>query len=639
MKYFIHIFLLLFCISCAEKNKNILESKRAVHINITPHTEIASRIPGIDILNENKISNIYVFFYNAEGTECLYFPPAGEISITPPTITVNIPETADDILDRTLIIYVLANCNLPYSALSGKSLPELQSLTQENTASFNTGNTFVAQSDFLMDGKIEDAIIPSTGQANLPILELRRAAAKVVVNIINTDVTNYEAISARIRMNNYLDKTTLGNEAPFYAAQSNDYKNSLYRPVSIPSDINPKDSIFYSYANDWEYGPSLESYITMAILWRNLGTLDEKEYYYRIPFNYVPDDPQDIKKFRLRRNYIYGFNIDVSELGGVDPDQPVELTPHFTIRDWFNDSVKVELNLYDYLMVNERYIELHHNVNRNIQFVSSSDIHFENITTWYNRYEADGRIIPVTIPNPQINTENNLIKITFPDIPKNFVPRNLEFTVKNMGGLSQKVTVIQYPPLYITAELSTGNVGTDVGEIVPGNNHNLYTITTTRSESTDGYVIGDPARYVDGKLRTLDAEHTQNIVSPQFVVASQRGESRVGRDHAELWEDAVRRCQTYYEDPYPKGTWRLPTLGELKLMGQLHSNPNSALKNVFMGGGYGDGAHRYWASTEKIQSFWPQMNHYGMDMEINKAYHYAFSTTCKTRCVHDVWRK
>lgn len=638
MKYFLYIISLFFFVSCVEEQENTAKMGRTIQLSITSYTGAISRIPGVDDLNENVISNVYVFFYDEEGIECLYYPPISNISISSTVINVDIPETADKILDRPLNVYVLANCNRLYSDLSGKSLLELQNLVQENPVSFNSENVFTKQANFLMDGKLTGVVIPSIGEANLPLLELRRAAAKIVVNITSTSVDNYEAMSARVRLSKYLDKTSLGEDAPFYIAQPDEYKTSPYRSINLSPDPDQTNNIFYSYANDWEYGPSLESYVTLAIVWRNINTPTEKEYYYRIPFNYVPDDPDDEKKFRLRRNHIYGFNIDISELGGIDPEQTVEIAPHFTIRDWLNESVIIELNVYEYLVVNERYIEIFDVKEREIQYVSSKEAYLEEIKTWYNQYEASGEIIPTTIDNPQINMDDTSIKVTFEDIPDNYVPRNLEFTVKNEAGLSQKVTLVQYPPIYITSELSVGSVGTDIGPSESGGNHNLYTITITKTSTGDPYVIGNPTEYISNKFRTIPAEHSKNLVSPKFVVASQRLESVVGPTTAQLWDKAVERCQTFYEDPYPKGTWRLPTYSELQLMYTLHFDSKSALKKVFTGGGYGVDAHRYWTATEHWDGW--EYVHYGKDMndENPRFFTYPPSTTSKTRCIYDVWR-
>ena len=142
---------MLFCISCTDDNGSAQKGERNIRLGITSSVGAVSRTPGDVALNENKVESVYVFFYDETGKDCLYFPPTSSITIGTTDLTIGIPETADAVLDRPLIIYVLANCNLEYSALNNKSLVELQNLVQENGNTFNGEATFIPQDNFLIN--------------------------------------------------------------------------------------------------------------------------------------------------------------------------------------------------------------------------------------------------------------------------------------------------------------------------------------------------------------------------------------------------------------------------------------------------------------------------------------------------------
>ena len=448
MKRTAYITILLLCAGCLRNDPEM----RPAGGNIVTFGIEASNAgtravtPGDDALNENLVSEVDVFFYDAAGATCLNYPADSRVTLNAGnrTVTVEITDVATAALNTPVTLYMIANCGIPRDQLAGKTLEELQGVVFTGSATLNPA-VFAAQESFLMDGKLEGVVITEGAPTIAGPLVLRRAAAKIAVNLTNTAVEGYQAVGAQIRLSNYLDKTALGSDVPAYTPADGDYKTSGWRDMYLPAeDPDKKNDPFYSYANDWEFGPARESYITIAIDWRPLDSPDSKRYYYRIPFNYIPPDPDDDKLFRLRRNYIYGFDVDVTELGGVDPEETLELTPSFTLRDWTTDRIEVQLNTFDYLVVNGRRILIHNIREREITYVSSSPITIESARTWHYNYLKSGVIQEVTVANPPITVVGNTIKVAFADIPDNFVPRNLDFTVRNESGLKQMVTVIQY---------------------------------------------------------------------------------------------------------------------------------------------------------------------------------------------------
>jgi len=593
MKHIIYIFIVVCCLSCTDESGIGSFKDRTITLEFQTSTGIATKTPGQEELNENKVSKVDLFFYDIQGQTCIFSPMQKDISIYDTKINVSIPDDNNELTGRPLTLYVLANCNLTPEELSGKTLEELQNLVMENSNTFND-MPFTAQENFLMDGKLGNITIPSEGLPRFPTLTLRRASAKVVIKITNAQIDGYTATGATVRLSNYLDKTTLGDDAPFYEAQKEEYKNSPFRPLSLPGSPAEGDGPFYSYANEWEFQPALESHITIAVNWKENGTGTEKEYYYRIPFNYIPDDPGDERKFLLRRNYIYNFDIDISELGGFGPDEPLELAPHFTLKDWTNHKIIIDLNPYDYLMVDEHYVEMHNISHREITYLSNSAIDIQIDSVFYYQYERNGDINRVNrtlgdfYPTITPDEASNTIHIDC-DVPDNYVPTYMYFKVTTQSGLYQSVTVVLYPRIYITSTFSERRVGSEVGDINPDGhpetgqtNFNFYKITVTSLSPDDPYTLGDPSRLYNhstyGRMRITNSDSISNdIISPEFIIASQRGITNYFK-----YDIATVRCGTYYESNYERGTWRVPTLAELLLIANLQRDPNSAIKDLFM---------------------------------------------------------
>jgi len=679
MKYIIHILIVVSCLSCADESRIDSLHDRTITLQFYTSAGTATRTEGEEELNENKVSKIDMFFYDPQGQTCIFSPLQKDIFIHDTKINVSIPDDNEELIGRPLTLYVLANCNLTSEELSGKTLEELQNLVMENTNTFND-MPFTAQENFLMDGIIENVTIPSEGLPDFPTLTLRRAAAKVVIKITNAKIDGYTALNATVRFSNYLDKTTLGDKAPFYEAQKEDYKNSPFRPLSLPGEPVEVNDPFYSYANEWEFQPALESYITIAVEWRENSSGTEKEYYYRIPFNYIPDDPGDERKFLLRRNYIYTFDIDISELGGFGPDEPLELTPHFTLKDWTTHDIIIDLNPYDYLMVDEHYVEMHDITYKEISYTTSKPIKIIMDSVFYRQYASNGDINRIDIQSgssfyPSITPDKTTNKIHIDcAVPINYVPTYMYFTVKAQGGLYQKVTAILYPRIYITSSFSedenyTGAWNSD-GKASWGSNNpkghtqsgqtnfNFYTITVSSLSPDDPFTLGDPSQIINHDIydwiRVTNEDPISNeIISPQFIFASQRGITTPIH-----YLDARYRCAHYQESPYEKGTWRIPTLAELYLVAYLQRDPNSAIKDLFTGLESIGGQQNYWwtarvdeqggvswphsvkvsvpdGTTEPFPPSWEDL--------VLKESHYNYPLPAKiplhaVRCVHDLWR-
>lgn len=616
---------------------------------------INSRAQGDENYNENRIDHMDIFFFD-EGGNCMYYPSSPQIQETNRNVIVSIPEDiATIIFNKDIKLYILTNSNIPREELTGKTLSAIQELIHSNIKTFNPSDNTI-QNNFLMDGLL-DINITSSSVTNLGTVTLKRAAAKIAIHITDASVSGYTPLEASIQMHNYLDKTVAGSDASLYVPETDDYKQSAYRNVWVPNsgtsgfDTTP----FYSYSNDWEFNASRESYVLLAVTWLKDGESVPKKYYYRIPFNYRSASSNDNHQYRIRRNYIYEFDVLVNKLGGTDPGDPIDLNPNFLIRDWTTRNIEIKLDQYDYLFVSERDIIIHNVPTKEIHYTSSKPISIKDIRACYNQYLYSGSINVIdylpgdkNYPVFDIDEQHNIITLTSP-VPINYVPVTISFTVQNEVNLSQIIKVIQYPRQYLTSEYSSGVPLDDPpmggwsnnGEGAEGQkNFNLYTITTTALTADDPFKVGGDIItdiydlfYEENIPVTKMDEVSNNIISPQFVIASQRGITI-----PITYTSAQRRCLTYAEDKYPKGTWRIPTQAEMLLISKLQRDGNSALKGLFTPVG---NSTDWWTARMKGTS--EGTFYYSVTMSTGKLNQHIFNNmgdipSFSVRCVHDTWK-
>lgn len=615
---------------------------------------ISNRAQGDENYNENRIDHMDIFFFDADGN-CVYYPSSPQIQETNLNIIVSIPEDiANTIFNNNIKLYILTNSNISREDLTGKTFSAIQKLIYHNAKTFNPSDNTI-QNSFLMDGLL-DINIPSSSVNHLGTITLKRAASKISIRITDATVNGYTPLEASIQMHNYLDKTAIGSEASPYLPEINDYKHSAFRDIWIPnSGTSGFETIpFYSYANDWEFDASRESYVLLAVTWLKEGESTPQKYYYRIPFNYRSASSDN--QHRLHRNYIYEFDVIINRLGKKDPEEPVELNPNFRIKDWTTKDIEIKLDQYDYLFVSEKNIVIHNIPNKEIHYTSSKPISIKDIRAYYNQYLYSGDINVIdylpgdkNYPVFDIDEQRNIITLTSP-VPINYVPVTISFTVQNEANLSQAIKVVQYPRQYLTSEYSNGvplndppfGEWTNSGQGLPGRtNFNLYTITTTALSPDDPFKVGGDIMtdiydlfYEKNIPVTKMDEASNNIISPQFIIASQRGITSTNTSYT----SAQRRCLTYAEDKYPKGTWRMPTQAEMLLISKLQRDGNSALKDLFTPVG---NATDWWVA--RMEEFSGGKFYYSVTMTTGKLnkYKYEYGGTLpafSVRCVHDTWK-
>lgn len=663
-----------------------------------------------DLLNNEKaINKIDIFFFDNSGTTCLYYPE--NVVITSDKATINVPESAIASLYAAgnCKMYVLANAHLDRDFLKSKTLQEIKESVMANSddRSFNKDNSPV---DFFMDSEVIDIYFDiNSPKQNLGKVELKRAAAKVIIDITNAVISGYTPSKSSVTIVNYLDHSMLGKEYQYEASET-DYKSAV-KSLVPNNDVNnsysmASSSSLYTYANDWQADPSKETYVIVALDWTNNTTLQTKTYYYRIPFSYIRATAGDIdaNKNRIRRNYIYQFAININRLGALDPADAVDLNANFDLIDWNTKKVEISILEYHFLFVYNPTIEIHNSAVNEWEYKSSKDINVTINEVYCYEYKADGTVnrndYTITdshYPIIDIYKRDDRTYFKFKStVPVNYVPLYINAMVTNLAGLSTPVSLTIYPKIYVTASYSYGgynNVG-DNGIISTGNtsaikdgttiwlagsyttpngseqdagsnepngslgqkNFNFFTVHVTSLDLEDeieGVFIGDPTKgithagstqgikdfrddfstgynlaawqsFVFQKyFQTLTDDIHNKTISPQFVIATQRGIT----SSLKSWDIAQQRCATYRESQYAAGSWRMPTLAELKLARRMQLDPNSAIKDLFVIGENGWWSAQYGASvilsnpddTMAIRIGRPELNN-------------------SVRCVRDLWR-
>ena len=120
--------------------------------------------------------------------------------------------------------------------------------------------------------------------------------------------------------------------------------------------------------------------------------------------------------------------------------------------------------------------------------------------------------------------------------------------------------------------------------------------------------------------RGTSTEGSENLVSPEFIVASFLSTCSNADQYLFPEDSAYYRCASYQEAGYPAGRWRIPTAAELQVIGMLCAQ--NKLPSIFTNN------QNYPSST-------------GNYKYINQNGNYSFNPTTdratSVRCVYDTW--
>lgn len=425
---------------------------------------------------------------------------------------------------------------------------------------------------------------------------------------------------------------------------------------------------FYSYPHTWlaytETSQLVQSekqtYLTFRIPWTctKNGVQLSTNYYYRVPVTNEIISGSDGKGYRsLKSNTLYKIKMNVGVLGSIDPGQVTpDVDLKYEISDWKSVGISADVNKYNYLELETNYVEMNNESRADIGVTSSSDVTAKVVKITYPDYSREnigqstmteqdkpvepnrnddkywidlgllGRYFKEKVWNADVAKYEDELKkwesffgenatsiqpygqtLVFQhELPSTvYVPWTFTIDVTNKEGLTQKLTITQYPPIYIAGENNRNgssnrfvygsqrtSASDDNGSSLGGahnpssasnNNQNQYTIHVTQLDAEDEskYIIGDPRNPSHTQLSDLEKYGTpkglqsylktkgesstereyDRMIAPVFKVASSWG---VTNDIS--YAQAQKRCASYQENGYPAGRWRIPTEGEIEFI-------------------------------------------------------------------------
>lgn len=621
--YIIALFVaLLVASSCIDEVHIEGEMRGEYLLTLSLHNESgastrATTEAGKDELNENKINRVNLFFYSGE--TLIWEVPENAFTMSNVTggyqkkLVIKVPnDKRTDFSNNDIKLIVIAN-GPQQSAVTGKTLAKLKEVIFES-ASLNKTQL----EEFLITGSKELGRVNLIEQEpyNIGAVDMKRAAAKIRFNLKSIAVDGFEVGTPTVRLVNYATKTNLLTVSKLLVGAHKSTAYTVLKNVSVNGNtFLTTPTPWYSYENSWDDDGSRETYILLKVPFTASGiTID---YFYRIPIN------NRLGESSLERNSLYEITVNINELGNTTPELPFEVvSASVEVKPWETvDIIHATISKPNYLVVKENYVLMPNVTEAKIEYISNSNVRLiaTSLKATFTAYNSSGNPVngtpsPANMPKVTFIEEGGkkYIKVTSP-IPTNFVPLNIKFSVINEGGLVADVELDQYPLRYVTARRSTGSPykGTET-DGAGQSNYNLFRITTVIGEkplpgASVGSVIGDPVDPADPLGKTMNTNEANNIISPQFIIASKYGVSYPRRFDVDQtdWlgritgESAQKRCSKYYEDEYGPGRakggrWRLPTRAELEYIQALQRNPNSAVKSLLEGDKYWSGKSYYY---------------------------------------------
>lgn len=534
-----------------------------------PSVDTRATEAGDNLLNENKIDNLHVFFFPqnaADNQVCFKYESFTGLAFQGTSIFAKILTTPRSVFASNATYDIYTIVNLPAdvavsSTITLGALKALRTLTPITSTS--------VQPNFVMDSKSSAVLNPIVSTPIVYVdVPLKRAASKIRVQFALAPGSGVAtAATAQVSLRHFAKNSSLLDGNPL-TLTAGDYLNSSYISGTPATTFT-----FYCYENNWASTSTNETYLMV-----NLPYGTRLSNYYRVAVNKYANNAVT---GRVERNMIYDVMVYLDNDGSENESGTVAINGNCTITNWTTNEVVLKTISQHYLGISEYNIVMPNTSTFTLNYVSDLPISITNVTATCTQYSTTGAASTVTYTSGQsqfptftVNTAASTITINSA-IPINYVPKNMTFTVTNNQGLSLNATVVQYPARYVTARTSTGNIKPEW--YTGGTNLNLFTVNTLVPSSNGSYTLGDPT---NGYAKTDSTTNGNKMVSPRFIIASQYGVYiRVN------YYMAQTRCLLYGEDIYRSG-WRLPTKAEIELINNIQDDPNSAVKALLTGDAY-----------------------------------------------------
>lgn len=370
-------------------------------------------------------------------------------------------------------VYLVANSAHPAEDFSGIDLNGLRAMIEQTRYIYLTGwegspsGVSVPQT-FLMDGiaypgeaaaepENAAAVVLNNGTVSDDTelkVTLRRAAAKIVVNIAKGDEVEF------------LDS---GNDG-FYLSNM-PWTTSVISGVDAPAELRTPDLfrfqdtpfyewttggikvMTYAYAHEWADASALENEVRLVVnIPLRFGEQEYPDSYYQIPVS---------RDKILKRNTYYEVSVTVNTPGATDPSEPLLLEDiRYDCYDWTEKTIDIGGEIEDaaYLSLNRYELEMHNitDDNTSLVFASSSEVSVSVDRVWYIDKFGQEQVTTGSWPISNLGVSadadpglNGNLSI-HSDLPNNNTIRYIQLTVSNEDGIEREVLIRQYPLEYIT---------------------------------------------------------------------------------------------------------------------------------------------------------------------------------------------
>ena len=555
----------------------------------SPMTKAVADPSGEDY--EKTLKRLDCFFYVKGQTDkpCVYYQKIDLNEVGSAEIPCYVDESVINTIfpngNTTCDVFVIAN--LPEGTFASKAQGTDVNTLNKILLQLGKGYDAVGQ-NFLMAG-LDEAIKAGNNNATGTIL-LYRAAAKITVSVnIPAEITlEYEngetvsmtpvltddtgAVTLKTAFHNGVQKTYLRDsyidqivDPDFFYTEKKSYTyvSTTEATAGAPAKYLYTCEIpFYSYAREWDKGADNAPYLTLELPWKNETTGQYQTYYYQILINAAGRE--------FSPNTWYDLTVNVGVLGSKVEAEPllIENTTYYVL-DWTTEPDEehegggdryenVEIQKYTYLVVPETRLEINNANSGVLRFDASHKLGIQmndaskpveilkgTNTNSVAFYVNCGGTRPA-VEDLQITTSNFAIdeskgtltfKYTIPEEVYSPVYAYATIWLEIDGAVgmsdaekefSQNITIVQYPPMYITPDesnpysiwvnnkqttndysIGSHNLGRNPGH--SGNNWDgnpsyMYTVTVTSFKETDTftahdgneykYIIGDPRQRV-----------------------------------------------------------------------------------------------------------------------------------------------
>ena len=562
--------------ACADLDNEPVQKENSITIRLSNHK--MSRSEEVEDLNENliKCADIFFFSTDAQGApteNCLLHHKVADIN---EQNNYEFSISLNDLALGSYYIYAIANLegiNNYQGTIDDLKSMEVPAISVTTGKGGNNG----VQPFFVMDGK--KTMTYTENMEGTIEIHLERSAAKITLTV---NVADYVVVGGTTYTPEEEQMTV-----ELMHGEANGVVNGVTNKPSLLKtgqyNINTSmthDIPFYSYPTNIERTISDESkecYLELMIPWTSANST-VRNYYYHIP---IEKDNSNNEITALERNHHYMITAEVSILGSLEEENPVELLPKYVVQNWSEVALDADLKNYRYLWVKEpingQYWEMKNTEVLEIPYNSSHPceriiVKCKQPNLYRGNDEEHNSLFESEDPGTDPGTSDFYCgfvdgKIVYKHGLDNnyesdyfdFTPYDIEITIQHVDDknnvkdeLSKTILIKQYPAIYAEAdENSDGNTDKNNGYTFV----NGYYSTTRNGTQHDKYMGLDKQDRFNSVPGLVNTNASPNMYV--FTVTSVEGTNYIIGDprEKEIDSDFINAKRVYYNPNDNETAW------------------------------------------------------------------------------------